>query len=886
MAEEINPPYAPQDVQEVAALIRALEANTGRSKQGKKTFSCKKSTFSVAGTDGITVDSWRFQDWDYKRRDLPTYARGLFTTRSKQGTPEIAVRGYDKFFNVEEVHETKWENVVHRTQGPYELSVKENGCIIFISGLEDGTLLVCSKHSTGVRQDTEVSHAVAGERWVAKHLAAVGKTTKDLARELRRRNVTAVAELCDDNFEEHVLAYDESTAGLYLHGINLNLPEFATYPGPLVHKFADEWGFKKAEFLVKDDINAVKIFLDGCAETGSWNGRDTEGFVIRCRARVGSGDSGFHDWFFKYKFEEPYLMYRQWREATKAVIAGKAPRYKKHKKITEEYLLYARRQLAQNPGLGKAYNANHGIISMRDGFLKDRGLTGADVIRQEHADGGLQSNEVTRNVVLLPVASIGCGKTTVAVALVKLFNWGHVQNDNITGKSNRPLQFATQVCNSLATYPVMIADRNNHQKRERKQIIEDVQKVIPNAHFVALHYVHDPKDKMLPNIRQVTRDRVLSRGDNHQTIQAGTKSQQEIIGIMEGFLHRFEPVDTHSSPDDLLDEVINLDVAASSRDNLETIVSALHTAYPKLLTNMPTASDLDDAIAAALTDYAPDIKHDLSFASKNKNKSQNHTHTHNHNQNQNPNAPSNALTSSSSSQPPPKPLKIEYFAIHLPTPQILTTLAQTFDSLDPLTARFYHHLQHARRIQPAFHVTLIHRANAAQHPDLWNRYSDLHDSALRTHHPIPNPDTCNTPSTAHATIAPQVQHESRTQTQTHPPVLGHATVLLERLVWDDSIMCLVARILPSPPSSPAAKQAAGGGWRTTNGIAHVTVGTRDEGVKPKESNALLEQWLRVGSGSGDGKGDGEGDGGSKIGEVSVQGYVTVTGEVRGVAARR
>jgi tRNA ligase len=115
----------------------------------------------------------------------------------------------------------------------------------------------------------------------------------------------------------------------------------------------------------------------------------------------------------------------------------------------------------------------------------------------------------------------------------------------------------------------MIADRNNHQKRERKQIIEDVQKIIPNAHFVALHYVHDPKDKMLPNIRKVTRDRVLSRGDNHQTIQAGSKSQQEIIGIMEGFLNRFEPVDPHSSPDDIFDEVINLDVAASSRNNLE-----------------------------------------------------------------------------------------------------------------------------------------------------------------------------------------------------------------------------------------------------------------------------------------------------------------------------
>lgn len=911
MAEDIRPPYAPQDVQEVAALIRTLEANTGKSKQGKKTFSCKKATFSVAGTDGITVDSWRFQDWDYKRRDLPTYARGLFTTRTRQGTPEIVVRGYDKFFNVGEVHETKWENVVHRTQGPYELSVKENGCIIFISGLEDGTLLVCSKHSTGIRQDTEVSHAAAGERWVEQHLTAVGKTTKDLARELRRRNVTAVAELCDDSFEEHVLAYDETTAGLYLHGINLNLPEFATYPGPLVHKFADEWGFKKAEFLMKDDINAVKIFLDGCAETGSWNGRDTEGFVIRCQTRAGNDNSGFHDWFFKYKFEEPYLMYRQWREATKAVIAGKAPKFKKHKKITEEYLLYARRQLAQNPGLGKAYNANHGIISMRDGFLKDKGVTGPDVIRQEHADGGLQSKEVTRNVVLVPVASIGCGKTTVAVALVKLFNWGHVQNDNIIGRNNRPLQFATQVCNSLATYPVMIADRNNHQKRERKQIMEDVQKIIPNAHFVALHYVHDPKDKMLPTIRKVTRDRVLSRGDNHQTIQAGSKSQQEIIGIMEGFLNRFEPVDPHRSPDDLFDEVINLDVAASSRDNLETVVAGLHSAYPQLFTNMPTASDLDDAIAAALTDYAPDIKHDLSFTSKNKNKSKNSNQTHDQPRNAHSNLSTSSAAAQPSSQPQPKPLTIDYFAIHLPPHQILTTLSKTFDPLDPHTARFYRHLQHSGRVQASFHVTLIHRASSARHSDLWQRYTDLHDSALEKQHNTTTKNDNTYPSSSNADVAAHHPgHEGEgngtgigNRHPTKMPVLGHASVQLERVVWDERLMCVVARILPSRTETsvvPAAGKGReeggegegegewGWGWKTTNEMAHVTIGTRDSSVKPKESNVLLERWLREGSGKavrGERDGDGDGDGGNEIGEVTVQGFVTVTGEVRAVGGR-
>lgn len=371
-----------QDPQEVAHLVEALEASNQKTRrEGKRTYTCKKTTFPVAGSDNISVNSWRFMDWDYKRDNLPTYARGLFTSKRKDGTPEIVVRGYDKFFNIDEVYNTKWQNIEKNTRGPYELSVKENGCIIFISGLEDGTLLVCSKHSTGVRHDTNLSHAQAGERWVERHVASVGKSVKDLARELRRLNITAVGELCDDSFEEHVLAYDTPSAGIYLHGLNFNLPQFATLPSSEVHKFADEWGFKKAKFLVYDDIHTVKRFLEQCAETGTWDGRETEGFVIRCQLSEAGGP--YMDWFFKYKFEEPYLMYRQWRECTKAIIAGRFPNIRKHQKITEQYLHYARRQLSQNPKLGNMYLKNHGIISMREGFLKEQGLKGSDIIAME-----------------------------------------------------------------------------------------------------------------------------------------------------------------------------------------------------------------------------------------------------------------------------------------------------------------------------------------------------------------------------------------------------------------------------------------------------------------------------------------------------------------------
>ena len=556
----------------------------------------KKKTYKISDGSNRTVDSWQMNDWDYKKSFLPTYARGLFT-HNNNGKSEIAARGYDKFFNINELRETEWRNIESNTRGPYELSVKENGCIIFIAGLDDETLLVTSKHSTGPRDNDSANHALAGEGWLDKMLADKGRTRADLARRLRQMNATAVAELCDDFFEEHVLEYKPDVAGLYLHGINLNTPDFATYSGDLVNKFADEWGFWKVMFLVENDISRVRTFLEDVGETGNYAGRDTEGFVIRCQKRD-SAERVWHDWFFKYKFEEPYLMYRQWREATKAVISGKPPRYKKHKNITEQYLLYARRQLAKNPNLGKQFNQNHGIIAMREGFLKEKGLKGSDIIRSEEQDDSTGTAGATNNVVLVPIATIGCGKTTVALALVKLFGWGHIQNDNITGKGNRANRFALACTSAMTTAPALIADRNNHQRRERQQIIHDIKNVVQDAKFVALHWVHDRAN--YKEIKDAMRIRIFSRGDNHQTIHADSKSEQEIIGIMDGFMSRFEPCDVQRDPDDQFDLVIDLDPAVESRDNLFSVVHKLHDGFPKLF-EMPSEVSVTSPASVALT---------------------------------------------------------------------------------------------------------------------------------------------------------------------------------------------------------------------------------------------------------------------------------------------
>lgn len=64
------------------------------------------------------------------------------------------------------------------------------------------------------------------------------------------------------------------------------------------------------------------------------------------------------------------------------------------------------------------------------------------------------------------------------------------------------------------------------------------------------------------------------------------------------------------------------------------------------------------------------------------------------------------------------------------------------------------------------------------------------------------------------------------------------------------------------------------GWECTNEVAHVTVGTRGDEVKPKESNTLLKTWLQHGSGDETG-----------IGEVAIEGRHVVDGVVHGVLSR-
>ena len=91
----------------------------------------------------------------------------------------------------------QWDALESHTAAPYTLTLKSNGCIIFIAALTPTKLLVTSKHSLGPTPGASgaESHAQVGERWLRKHLAAAGKTEEQLAQTLWEKNWTAVAEV-------------------------------------------------------------------------------------------------------------------------------------------------------------------------------------------------------------------------------------------------------------------------------------------------------------------------------------------------------------------------------------------------------------------------------------------------------------------------------------------------------------------------------------------------------------------------------------------------------------------------------------------------------------------------------------------------------------------
>ncbi|KAJ3493588.1 hypothetical protein NLJ89_g10983 [Agrocybe chaxingu] len=502
------PPGFSSEDSDLIASLHALSAKSPKL--------VKSSVYPAPADPGIEIRSWKMNEFKYYDipSPFPTLARGLFTRELKDEVQEgaeegktpgkkyqIVVRGYDKFFNIGEVPWTTWASLEEHTAPPYTLSLKSNGCIIFIAALTPTKLVVTSKHSLGPVGNSPLSHAQAGEAWLRKYLEKLEKKEEDLAAVLWEKNWTAIAELCDDSFEEHVLGYSPEKTGLHLHGLNVRSKEFATMPHDVVDAFAEEWGFIKTPTKTLNSIKEVKEFTDECAKNGEWNGEAVEGFVVRthvtepptsgrnpnkgkdkegstpARSPYKAGSS----FFFKVKFDEPYMMYRDWREVTKTLLSSKSgmnpsglPKSKMKRAETKVYVKWVVNEIKSNPAAFKEYTKGKGIIATRERFLKWLASEKGEKDLQEVQNEVPVSKDGFGKTIIVPVAIPGCGKTTVAVALAQIFGFGHTQSDDVHAKKAAPV-FIKNVVNLLSSHDVVIADKNNHL-RQHRQALRDATK--------------------------------------------------------------------------------------------------------------------------------------------------------------------------------------------------------------------------------------------------------------------------------------------------------------------------------------------------------------------------------------------------------------------------
>ncbi|KAG0288933.1 hypothetical protein BGZ96_007367 [Linnemannia gamsii] len=663
----------------------------------------------------LDVTSWKMNEFEYSSGALPSFARGLFTyldttgiskapvttstaptslspplskdrLRNKKqaaqsndtpkleeeahlpvltgsdavGVYRILLRGYDKFFNVGEVPKTSPEWIAENTEGPYEVTLKENGCIIFMSGLPphlagpEGGCVVTSKHSLGsVDPETgelPVTHAGKGREWLEKGLAAQGKTLEQFGRYLWSHNLTAVAELCDDSFEEHILEYPIEKSGLYLHGLNYNTIDFQTLPSNKVQEFAKEWGLRPTEYVTFNTHQEVMDFADEVRNAGEYDNRAVEGFVVRSKVK---GDGTTH--FFKIKYDEPYLMYREWREITKRLWgihikeATEAARTeakrtreqlreatREHttpKKIvsepkeiapvegfkirmryplTKHYVEFIKNLINTQPALFAGYVKNQGIIAIRDMFLKhwdskteqeqDKLIAGA--ISGSASSASTQDD--FQRTVIIPIATIGCGKTTVSVALSKLFGWGHVSSDDFHHyRKTAGQHFMKAIVKTLEDHTVVIADRNNHEFSHRQRIMETIKAIYPKTRFVALYWSHE--EIPINSVRDIEIERVKNRGANHQNMTPEFCPEYEFI--IQRFLRTFEPLNPMVAPDSGFSYVIENTPGEESLVIVERVIKefAIPTFGAGGVGNhaIPKPEEIKEAVRYSLEDWKP-----------------------------------------------------------------------------------------------------------------------------------------------------------------------------------------------------------------------------------------------------------------------------------------
>lgn len=240
----------------VADVIISLRAN--RYIQEKK--------FGNISSFNFTNKAFYDKVWD----EQTTKARGLYLDTFKG---KVAARAYDKFFNINERPETKFDMLQHKLQFPVTAYVKENGYLGIVSYDEyNDDLFIASKSTTDSQFAEWLKEAIYNQ--------ITEENREKMKQYAKDNNVSFVFENVDMKNDPHIIEYPESK--LFLLDIVYNQMDFAKYDYETMCDIAHQFGLtpKEKAFEIANWQDFYDWYYDILEEDYEYNGRKIEGFVI------------------------------------------------------------------------------------------------------------------------------------------------------------------------------------------------------------------------------------------------------------------------------------------------------------------------------------------------------------------------------------------------------------------------------------------------------------------------------------------------------------------------------------------------------------------------------------------------------------------------------
>lgn len=226
----------------------------------------QEKEFGNISSFNFTRDAFCKGHWDAQT----ITARGLYIYTKNMS---VMCRGFSKFFNVNEVESTKFENLQHTLQFPVTCYVKENGFLGLVSYNPDTDDLFITTKS-----NPDGDYA----QWLRDMVYS--KISEDSIEKIKnickKQNVTFVFECVDMKHDPHIIKYTNSE--LILLSIIRNDINFSQYEYDEVVNIANGLGIpvKTKAFEISTWAEFVDWYREVLEPDYEFEGKVIEGFVI------------------------------------------------------------------------------------------------------------------------------------------------------------------------------------------------------------------------------------------------------------------------------------------------------------------------------------------------------------------------------------------------------------------------------------------------------------------------------------------------------------------------------------------------------------------------------------------------------------------------------